>query len=336
MNVPLFVLILLGGLSLYIASTMASGDISNEGVHSPLSQPEGTYEIALETETLPELEPHEHIKYEDSILDDEHGVFVNSPVFTPEEDIWITGMEMELQNAPQKILHHSLLFELGQPNTICPNTFDRELGTFGRETPTVLSFPAPYGMLVKAGQPIQLEVMLHNGEDDISEGVTYYDVSAIMRLTYEKADGDRNRPLIMYHLSLADPLCDRGAQEGAFAVPPNTNSFVRVSEPQKENNPSRFTFSEPGNIFIIGGHIHAWEGGEKLDTLIDGQVVQTHRSAWTTEGEWVYYPSSNVTWPIYIQGGEEVTLEATYSNPTNLPVRGAMGVAVIYFAPDQP
>lgn len=324
-----FVAVLLGVVIVISILTSSGSGMQGAGENSSSSV------LTLETEVLPFLEPHEHEDYSDSIFDVDHGVPAVSPVITIEERAWVTGMELVMNGAPQDVLHHALIIDKKHANPVCANV-ERELATFGLETPPILIFPEPYGMLLQPGDELELQVMLHNGEDDIKEGITYEDVSVSIHFMLEEPSAKRTKPLEMYHISLIDTLCERGFDDGTFNVPANTVSFTRRSDKTTEPNPSRYTFTAPGTILAIGGHLHAWEGGELLNIFLDNELIRTYKSAKTSSGDWTYYVTPQPVLPVPVKAGQEVTLEAMYSNPSEYVVRGAMGMTVLYFAPDNP
>ena len=291
--------------------------------------------LVLETETLPLLEPHEHENFSDSIFDVDHGVLVNSPTLIVEESVWVTDIKLIMNGAPQDVLHHALILEKKHMNPVCSNV-ERELAAFGLETPTSLTFPEPYGIPLAPGDVLELQTMLHNSADNIEDRTTYRDVSVRVELTVEESNERRVKPLEVYHISLIDTLCSQGFDNATFTVPPNTLSFTRSSDETDAPNPSQYTFTSPGTILVVGGHFHAWEGGELLNIFLDNEIIRTFRSAKTKTGDWTYYITPQPTAPVPVHAGQEITLEAVYSNPSEYTVRGAMGMTVLYFAPDDP
>lgn len=84
----------------------------------------------------------------------------------------------------------------------------------------------------------------------------------------------------------------------------------------------------------MGGHLHPWEGGEKVDIFINGELIKSSVPMRTSNNLWSWvtpgYPVA-----VSVQPGDEIAIAATYSNPYDIPIIGAMGMLGFYFAPDK-
>jgi len=102
--------------------------------------------LIIETDTIPQLYPHEH-ELDDSVLDPKHHIVTLSNPITLKEDTWVRGFEVVLKNAPEPMLHHAQLFRLDGQDSICPNYRKQEIFTLGPEDLySPITLPAPYGI----------------------------------------------------------------------------------------------------------------------------------------------------------------------------------------------
>ena len=155
---------------------------SKNGKRQPLPS---TSQLIIYKDTVPALYPHEH-EVEDSVFDAGHHV-VTFKQITIQEDIWVTGFEFSLKNAPQEVLHHAGIYIPDRPNRICPNAlYGEELYPVSSETNTPIVFPEPYGIFLAEGTQLATEVMYHNPFPPFGSGKIYKDVSAAIVMSIQK------------------------------------------------------------------------------------------------------------------------------------------------------
>lgn len=263
-----------------------------------------------------------------------HHEIVLSDVLATTEDIWITGMEFALENAPSSVLHHAQLIDLDSLSKTCGHAgTPANLYNLGEDTLHTKSvfFEEPYGLFVPKGHRLLLQSMFHNPEPPIGTGEDYYNVSASLNLSYEYAqNSERSRPLEYYFMHLDDELCN---PKTTFSVPANTMGFTKTADESLNQNPAVVTFDTSGEIRYIGGHLHGWEGGKFVDFLLNGKMIRrfeiTPSSIPGMKWETPQGPDS-----IKIVRGDTVSLSAVYDNPGKDTMEGAMGIVGFYFAPE--
>ena len=75
-------------------------------------------QLSITTESLPELVEH---KQEPTEPDVPHSTWVSSQILTTPADVWVTGFDVTINNAPPDILHHLHVFRLDQDRQqTCP------------------------------------------------------------------------------------------------------------------------------------------------------------------------------------------------------------------------
>src|SRR5262249_52048457 len=118
-----------------------------------------------------------------------HGVDAYSPVFVPTEDLWITSIDVTLENAHATALHHLLLRTSTTSAIWCSDAPDpRIMFIFAEDqmyNPHV-QFPSGYALYIASGTPLVLDAMFHNALPPIGPGNTYKNVSAHLTLHVQK------------------------------------------------------------------------------------------------------------------------------------------------------
>ena len=278
------------------------------------------------------LPPHEHHSNAGETVI-HHGVHVRSMPVVVEKDTWANAIEVGIKNAPHATLHHVSLYEKDEPNPDCPAE-DKMLASFGSETPKIIRFPSTFGVYLKKGSVLYLEGMLHNPSPPQGPGGTYQDVRILITL-HTKEKGAPLTPLQFRHVSLVDePDCIRIRPADTFTVPPHSR-FVRVSDVMRsEPNEERVLFAAPGKIVSIGAHLHPWEGGKKIEVFVNGHPIAgfpIHKTG-TNPWEWTTPYIQNLGFQV--SPGDELTIAAYYTNESDVPRPGAMGMIGFYVAED--
>ncbi len=306
---------------------------------------ESSSSIALETEIAPVLYPHEH-RGGDSVYDPKHYGFKNSKVWKVPYDLWITSIKPEIENAPTQVIHHGTIAVLNEKDQICPSLRNKNLKppyttgavkkiySVSSDTYNPWIISGNYGIFLKKGTPVVLISMLHNPEPPVGPGGIYKNVRLKVILGISRdAKNLKFKPLEYYKLHLDDKPCTGAEEQEVFTVPPRTKTFVKKAVPDPAGNPGQFIFNRSGTIIGLGGHFHPWQGGEKVSVFINDRPHTEFYPRLTTRDPWSWRILSNVR-GIRINKGDKISISATYSNPNDYPVRGAMGMLGIIFAPD--
>ncbi len=291
--------------------------------------------VHIATNSLPTLYPHDHDDEKDEVTDTGHAEYLSGSATTT-EDLWVTSFDFIVHNAPGSTIHHASLFTL-QPYSVpeCPNlpaiTY---YASVGGDAPLPRILPAPYALFIPKGTVLHNLTMLHNAYPPEGRGGTYQNVSTEFVLTTVPKTSKRMRPLTSIPLALSDAsYCSRSLAGFTFTVPAATSSYIRTPGPMSPSA-GRHTFTEAGTIVYSSGHTHGWEGGKTVTLLLNGKPLKTYATEkneergklWSTE-------FSSTTWNV--AAGDSVSVEALYSNPGTEPLLGAMGMVVLYFAPDK-
>lgn len=290
--------------------------------------------ITLMTKPIPVLPPHEHRAEDatvDSVFDAGHGIIVESESFRVPEDLWITDIRI-VSNVSDSILHHLILFRHGYPNLVCPER-DQELYTAGADSLTHLSFPAPYGIFLKEGDYLYLHGMVHNPLFPRGEGQLYKDASIGYELTVVPA-GARSKQLTFHRLFIADEApCEPASRRrtDSFTVPPRSETFVRESDTHEGVNPSRFVFDTRGTIIGIGGHLHPMDGGQRVDAILNGKLLESFTPTLASAQPWDWVTGRRIV-GVPVKRGDVLTLSVTYTNPFSTAIEDAMGQVAFFFA----
>ena len=294
-------------------------------------------QLIIETEVIPTLYPHEH-NVDDSVSDSTHHIWVSSDILTVPEDIWVTRFELVLKNAAPQVLHHAGILIPNKPNQICPNApYGQEIyAVGGADVYKPIAFPEPYATFLPKGTPLSLEVMYHNPFPPLGPGEIYKDVSAVVVMDIEKdSSASTRKPVEYYRTHIEDSPCPKdGVHEEVFVVPAGAEDFIKKSREDEGPDPSYYTFSHPGTIVYMGAHFHPWEGQKKLDALLNGKKIFTFLPTYTSSEVWSWFiEHSSVS--IRVDSGDVLSMSTTNSNPNSVPVIGAMGMIVFYYAPDE-
>ena len=295
-----------------------------------------TSQLTIETKPIPILYPHEH-KIEDSVFNSDHHIRALSETVIIQEDLWITRFEAVLKNAPMAVLHHAGVILPDEKKRTCPNSIR------GREifavTPDMAASPVefeePYGVFLPKGTSILLGVLFHNPLSPFGPGEAYKDVSVSIIMDIQKdSPAIQKKPLEYYRMHIDDISCPGVVEEEVFVVPPGAKNFVKKGEERNGLNPSRYTFSRSGEVVYMISHLHPWEGGEKLDVYLNGKQIISFIPVHTSSELWSWIIPHISSVSIRVNPGDVLSITATYSNPNPVPIVGAMGMMIFYFAPD--
>lgn len=283
-----------------------------------------------------ELEPHEHIIGFDSMTDTGHHHESVSETMIAPRDMWVRSIEVEIENAPAVTLHHASLFRVDRPDNECPNHMGESIVTFAQDqihTPRA-EFPEGYAVFIPKGAPLQLAAMFHNPGPPIGPGDTYRDVRIVMKLHLAEKSDEQLTPLTFHLLRLSDQPCSEDPVAArVFVVPPHTESY-RFAGTDAPNDTAHVTFFNRSRIVYWGAHVHGWEGGKDLTVRKNGEVMETF-TATLSPGEQYRYDIPHMPADLVLEPGDTISIEATYDNPTDAAVRGAMGQFGMYVAEEE-
>jgi hypothetical protein len=84
----------------------------------------------------------------------------------------------------------------------------------------------------------------------------------------------------------------------------------------------------------MGAHIHAWEGGEKLDVFLNENPLTTFIPKKVSSDPEVWRTLPYIQ-SVDLKQGDVLTSTATYSNPYDVPITGAMGMTAFFIHYDE-
>jgi hypothetical protein len=288
--------------------------------------------VTITTEPVSTLLPHTH-GASDTVLDPAHGVTVASvPVEIP-ETMWVTEASIQVEHAPFGVIHHLHLYRVSSEGA--PSSPENSIFQAGQDARASTRFPAPSGILLRAGERIMLTGMLHNPLPPLGEGGIYKDVTVTATLSGVGEGEGRYVPLSFSQTQVSDTVRDDNA-DTLFSVPAGASHQTRSSMDNPPGSAERaHTFREDGWIVSMGAHLHAWEGGEQVVVYVNGKRVRTFRS---------HLADPDIPWSfrteiepalIRVKRGDMLTVSATYSNPGETALEGAMGVAGIFYTQNE-
>ena len=236
-------------------------------------------------------------------------------------DGWFRGFRLELTDrngkpVPRDVIHHMIMVNFSRRQLVYP-AVERLMGA-GTETGD-LSVPKTIGVPMKPGMKLGMYVAWHNDTGQDLEGVQ---LKVVMLWTPKNQNPQPVNSLPIY----MDVNLTVGGSN-TFDVPPG------VSEKAHE-----FTLPVSGRILGIGGHLHDYGVGVRLEDVESGKVITTVRATRDSAGK-----VSKVSQKLYGVSGEGLKLKANhryrvvgvYDNPTGKTlVRGAMAHMAGLFVPD--
>ncbi len=289
--------------------------------------------VSISTEAIPELHPHKH-GTGDSIFNKGHHEIAFSQVYRLPKGMWVKSFELKVKNSHRSTLHHALLFRVDQKDHACKNYYQAIFITSPENNHSPTVFPDDYAMYLPKGTPLVFEAMFHNPEPPLGVGKEFENVTAeIILKGVEDSLFQRFKKVDFYRVHISDNPCGNPLGDGeTFEVPPNTTITKNRSLLGKAQT-NIYKFSESGVILQMAGHIHSWDGGKRLDVHKSGKLIHTFTPYLETKDLWSWKnPFYSVL--LRVKKNEEISISATYENPNSVPVRGAMGMMVFYFAKD--
>lgn len=288
--------------------------------------------LTLETTHLQVLRPHPHTVGLDSATDEDHHVEISSGIYVAPEDLWVRGMNAIIRNTPPFTVHHATLMRLDGNNKECPTEAGEWIVSFTQDQSHNLRavFPKGYAMFIPKGAMLRFNGAFHNPEPPLGRGETYKDVYLQLHLDLVRSGTEKLTPVSFHLLRLADAQCRSGESGYVFAVAPRSHAYS-VASSGKEGDTSIFVANATSTIVYWGGHLHGWEGGERLIVRKNGGVIADFETKKAMFDRYRFDTPHGVT-SIHLEKGDTISLEAIYDNPTDSTIRGAMGQLGIFLA----
>lgn len=219
---------------------------------------------------MPVLYPHQHDEG-DSIEDGGHHEIVYSKKYKVHQDLWITGLQVNLVNLPKYVVHHVNLNQqvasTEHLNWLRSETGIITLGSDNLTTPN--NAPSGYGVFVPKDSFLVLLAMFHNPLPPYGEGKVIENAAIQMTLDVELGSKDYKNSFDFYYLTLVDP-----PSKDSFIVPSGKEGDLFIKEPgDLDIDSAKVIFSKPGTIITIGSHTHAWDGGRNVNLYLNDKLV---------------------------------------------------------------
>ena len=236
-------------------------------------------------------------------------------------DGWFRGFRLELTDSagkpvPRDVIHHMIMVNFSRRQLVYP-AVERLMGA-GTETGD-LSVPKTIGVPMTPGMKLGMYVAWHNDSGQDFEGVF---LKVVMLWTPKNQNPPPVNSLPIY----MDVNLTVGGSN-TFDVPPG------VSEKAYE-----FTLPVSGRILGIGGHLHDYGVGVRLEDAETGKLITRVEATRDSAGK-----LSKVGQRLFGVSGEGLKLKANhryrvvgvYDNPTGQTlIRGAMAHMAGLFVPD--
>jgi hypothetical protein len=233
---------------------------------------------------------------------------------------WIRGFTLSIEDlagraVPQTLLHHVKLLIPDRRDLFSPAM--RHLLAAGSETESLL-LPALFGYRVEAGDSVLLSGMVHNPTDTAWQGVR-------IRLQVEyMSDEEWPEPIdvLPFFMHVTEP-----GTPSHYDLPPGRSQRSWDMQP-----------AVPGRILGVGGHIHRYGTGLRIEDVTAGIVIWDAKTQLDAEGNVLEVPRSYFVLrtgvPIYTDHVYRVT--AFYDNPGADTLRdGGMGAVAGIILPDR-
>jgi hypothetical protein len=230
-------------------------------------------------------------------------------------DGWLRAFEVDVVDGEgevvaARLLHHAGLVDPAERDLF--NPVARRIVAFGMETAGI-SLPGQLGYRVQPSDSVVVAGAFFNPTAE-----PFAEVYLRMRMIYADARHDpRHQSVLPFYLDAAPP----GVAQ--FDAPPG------VSEHSLEWRPSI-----AGRVLAVGGHLHAGGVSVRLEDVSSGEVLWTGHAQYDAGGA-----LTGVTRKVFARGfrmepDRAYRITATYANPTDTPIPGAMGHVAGLFLPD--
>jgi hypothetical protein len=235
---------------------------------------------------------------------------------------WFRGFRVDLVDAkgqpvPRHVMHHLIMVNFSRRQLLY-SAAERLMGA-GTETDGEVSVPKTIGVPMSPGMKLGMYVAWHNDTGKDLEGV-------FLKLTMLWTPKNQNpQPVNALPIYMDVNLTVGGSN--TFDVPPG-----------KSSKAYEFSLPVSGRLLGVGGHMHDYGVGVRLEDVETGKVVTRIVATRDTNGKLV-----KVSRKLYGVSGDGLKLKANhkyrvvgeYDNPTGeLLVKGAMAHMVGLYVPD--
>ena len=291
--------------------------------------------LTIKTANIPLLKAHPHIPSLDSISDAGHHVYTHSDTYIVPDNIWVKGVQVTVKNAGDQVIHHLFLARTDKNDELCPNYPWQAFFVTSEVNAYPQIFPQDYGIFLPKGTPLKIFAMLHNAAPPLGPGKAYQNVSVEVSLLTQKESIFKKHVSIEYHrLHLSDKPCADAERAEIFEVPPHQKEFTKKESSVNGRSTSSYTFPSSGAIVGMGGHFHPFEGGQDVEVDLSGGPFYTFYAQEQSHGYWKTWTIPINPSYVRVKKNDTVSISSSYSNPNGYSIRGAMGMAVFYFAKD--
>ncbi len=252
------------------------------------------------------------------------GASHDTPVqqFTWPIDGWFRGFRVDVVDGndrplPRDVIHHMIMVNFSRRQLLYPAA-ERLMGA-GTETEGEISVPKTIGVPMAPGMRLGMYVAWHNDTGRDLAG-------AFLKVTMLWTPKNQNpRPVNSLPIYMDVNLTVGGTN--TFDVPPG-----------KSSKSFDFTLPVAGRLLGVGGHMHDYGVGVRLEDLETGKVITRVTTTRDDAGK-----VTKVSRKLYGVSGDGLKLRANhryrvvvdYDNPTGqLKVKGAMAHMVGLFVPD--
>ena len=297
--------------------------------------------VTVVSPTITNLAPHEHHPGEG---DGAHAKWYNTPaVVSVPRDMWVTAITPEMRGADQEILHHAMVFRVGEPNPVCPNIESGARELFAVSANSVAEpvlFPTPHALHLKKDDLLYMEVMAHNPLPPLGPGKLVADATFAIRLSGVADNASSTEgytPLEFVRIKLDDSPCRLPLTYVAFKVPAQTPEFIKRDEffgTAGTTTPSgTHVMPHDANIIGVGANIWPMKGGRAMRMLVDGEKrIEIPARAGGTGDAWSWSLPYAYDSTIIVKKDDVISAEAVYTNPNSYAIPDASGMIGFYFA----
>jgi hypothetical protein len=258
------------------------------------------------------------MKHEEMDMMEDH----NTPLYRFEWPVegWLRGFAVELVDAngrpiERRLVHHLIVINFDRRQLLYPS-YERTFG-IGQETKDV-TLPKTIGVPMKPGTRMGLYLSWDNESGKDLEGIELR-----LRLTYSPANLNP-RPVAALPIYMDVNLTVGKGND--FLIPPGR------SEKAWEFSPA-----VGGHLLGVGGHLHDYGLGVRLEDVASGKVLTRLESSRKPDGKIIamgtrLFGVSGEGLPL--KAGRRYRIVGIYDNPTGKPINGAMAHMVGLFAPE--
>jgi hypothetical protein len=265
---------------------------------------------------LPNMPPMEHAMMDLGMSHDTQLQRFQWPV-----DGWFRGFRVELidgqgRSVPPHVMHHMIMVNFSRRQLLY-SAAERLMGT-GAETEAA-SVPKTIGVPMKPGMNLGMYIAWHNDTGKDLQGVN-------LKLTMLWTPKNQNPPPVNALPIYIDVNLTVGGTN-TFDVPPG-----------KSTKAYEFTLPVGGRLLAVGGHMHDYGSGVRLEDAATGKVLTQVVAERAPDGKLLKMGRE-----LFGVSGKGLRLKAKhryrvvgeYDNPTGeLRVKGAMASMVGLFVPD--